>query len=76
MDDWWSRDCQIEVNSPTVVEAELTRPDDVVLSKGTIENNLLTPQSYGRKAWKPTSEGKDMTDAVRRNQSTYRETLI
>jgi hypothetical protein len=36
MDDWWSRDCQHEVNSPTVVEAELTPPDDVVLSKGTI----------------------------------------
>ena len=43
--------------------AELTRPDDVVLSKGTIENNLLTPQSYGRKAWKPTSEGYDRRSA-------------
>jgi hypothetical protein len=73
MDDWWSRDCQHEVNSPTVVEAELTPPDDVVLSKGTIENNLLTPQSYGRRG---NLRQKDMTDAVRRNQSTYRETLI
>ena len=64
MGDLWRRDCQIEVNSLTVVEAELTPRDDVVLSKKIIENIIQTPQSYEREARKPMSEGPDRLNAA------------
>jgi hypothetical protein len=64
MGDRWRRDCQIEVNSLTVVEAELTPRDDVALSKAIIENIIHTPQSYEREAWKHMSEGPDRLNAA------------
>jgi pimeloyl-ACP methyl ester carboxylesterase len=52
---------------PTVVEAELTRPDDVVLSKGTIENNLLRLNHTGGR--RGNLRQKDMTGYDRRSAS-------